>query len=51
MEFQNQYKKLKNIVMLFLAWKGICLTKYQDVHHEIEKKWKKVDPEGGVWGW
>ena len=42
MEFQNQYKKLKNIVMLFLGWKGICLTKYQDVHHEIEKKEKRL---------
>ena len=25
-EFQNQYKKLKNIVLLFLSSKGICFT-------------------------
>ena len=28
MKFQNQYKKLKNIVLLFLSLKGICLTKH-----------------------
>ena len=28
MKFQNQYKKLKNIVVLSLSWKGISLTKH-----------------------
>ena len=58
MKFQNQYKKLKNIVLLFLSWKGICLTKHWHVHYQIEKKkkkrikrWEKKrgDSEGGEW--
>ena len=37
MKFQNRYKKLKNIVLSFLNWKGIRLTT-QHFHYQIGKK-------------